>query len=199
MPAPDCASLRVVAIGASAGGLLALRQLVAALPRDFAAAVLVVLHLYPTVPSRLPWLLARHAALPVRSATDGETITGGRIYVAVPDRHLLTDERRVRLVLSSPVHHVRPSVDRLFASMAAAYGARCAGVVLSGTGVDGAEGLVAVRRAGGTTIAQDPAEAQFRGMPTAAIATGCVDHVLDLASITSLLVRLAAAPAGASA
>jgi two-component system chemotaxis response regulator CheB len=199
MPPEDSRCLRIVAIGASAGGVPLLQRLVAALPGDFTAAVLVVLHMHPTVPSRLPWLLARHAALPVRSAADGETIEGGTVYVAIPDLHLLIGDGRIVLLPSVPVHHVRPSIDRLFVSMASAYGRDCAAVVLSGTGVDGAEGVVAVRQAGGTTISQDPAEAAFPGMPTAAVRTGCVDHVVGVTAIAPLLARLAGRAAGASA
>jgi two-component system, chemotaxis family, protein-glutamate methylesterase/glutaminase len=199
MPVVYSPCLRIVAIGASAGGVPLLQRLVAGLPGDFAPSVLVVLHMHPTVPSRLPWLLGRHAALPVRSAAEGQTIEAGTIYVAVPNLHLLTGDGRIELLPSMPVHHVRPSIDRLFMSMAGAYGRTCAAVVLSGTGVDGAEGVVAVRRAGGTTIAQDPTEAAYAGMPMAAVRTGCVDHVVGVAAIAPLLARLAGSAAGASA
>jgi len=199
MPIVESCSMRIVAIGASAGGVPLLQRLVADLPGGLRASVLVVLHMHPTTPSRLPWLLGRRTALPVRAATDGEAIAPGTIYVAVPDLHMLTDDGRIALRPSVAVHHVRPSLDRLFVSMALAYGAACAAVVLSGTGVDGAAGIAAVKRAGGTTIAQDPGEAAFPSMPTAAVQTGCVDHVLRLASIAPLLARLAGSAAGASA
>jgi chemotaxis response regulator CheB len=183
-------SMRVVAIGASAGGVPALQTVLAALPGDLGAAVLVVLHLHPSMPSRLAWLLGRHSALPVRTAEAGDLIAGGTVYVAVPDLHLMIDDARVRLVPSAPVHHVRPSIDLLFASLARGYGAEATVVVLTGTGLDGAAGVVAVKAAGGTTIAQDPGEAAFPGMPAAAVATGCVDHVVPLAGVVPLLVRL---------
>jgi len=199
MPTVESRRIRVIAIGASAGGVPLLQRLVAALPGDLTASVLVLLHMHPTVPSRLPWLLGRRAVLPVRAAADGEAIAGGTIYVAVPNLHMLTDDGRIALLPSVEVHHVRPSIDRLFVSMALAYGAACAVVVLSGTGVDGAEGIVAVKRAGGTTIVQDPSEAAFPSMPTAAVHTGHVDHVLALAAIAPLLARLAGSGAGASA
>ena len=96
------------------------------------------------------------------------------------------------------MHHVRPSLDLLLVSMAETYGGACAAVVLTGTGRDGAAGVVAVKRAGGATIAQDPREAAFPGMPTAAIQTGCVEHVMGLATIAPLLVRLTR-PAAAAA
>ncbi len=188
-------SMRVVAIGASAGGVPALQTVLAALPGDFCAAVLVVLHLHPSMPSRLAWLLGRHTALPVRTAEAGDLIAGGTVYVAVPDLHLMIDDARVRLVPSAPVHHVRPSIDLLFASLARGYGAEATVIVLTGTGLDGAAGVIAVKAAGGTTIAQDPGEAAFPGMPAAAVATGCVDHVVPLAGVVPLLVRLVG-PAG---
>jgi two-component system chemotaxis response regulator CheB len=198
MPMVETAGVRVIAIGASAGGVPLLRRLVTALPGDLTAAVLVLQHLAPTTPSRLPWLLARDAALAVREATDGAAITAGTVYVAVPNLHLLVRSGRLALVSSEVVHHVRPSLDNLLVSMAEAYGPACAAVVLTGTGRDGAAGVVAVKRAGGATIAQDPQEAEFPGMPTAAIQTGCVEHVLGLAAIAPLLVRLTRAPASAA-
>jgi two-component system chemotaxis response regulator CheB len=113
------------------------------------------------------------------------------VYVAVPDLHLMLEDGRVRLAPSEPVHHVRPSIDLLFASLARGVGPGATAAVLTGTGLDGAAGVVAVKGAGGTTIVQDPAEAAFPGMPAAALATGCVDHVVPLAAVAPLLVRLA--------
>lgn len=199
MMTAESLSVRVAAIGASAGGVTALQTVVAALPRDFAAAVLVVLHLHPATPSRLAWLLGRHSALPVQSAAEGSVIAAGTVYVAVPDLHLMLDGRRIRLVPSERVHHVRPSIDLLFASLARSCGAGATVAVLTGTGLDGAAGVVAVKAAGGTTVVQDPAEAAFPGMPAAALATGCVDHVVPLAGIAPLLARLAGAAAARSA
>jgi two-component system chemotaxis response regulator CheB len=198
MPMVETAGVRVIAIGASAGGVPLLRRLVTALPGDLTAAVLVLQHLAPTTPSRLPWLLARDAALAVCEATDGAVVTPGTVYVAVPNLHLLVRAGRLALVSSAVVHHVRPSLDLLLVSMAETYGGACAAVVLTGTGRDGAAGVVAVKRAGGATIAQDPREAAFPGMPTAAIQTGCVEHVMGLAAIAPLLVRLTR-PAAAAA
>jgi two-component system chemotaxis response regulator CheB len=191
-------SVRVVGIGASAGGLPALKAILGALPGDFPAALLVVLHLHPTIPSRLAWLLGRHAALPVRTAASGDAIAGSTVYVAVPNLHLMVEDRHIRLVPSAAVHHVRPSIDLLFASVARSYGADATAVVLTGTGLDGAAGIVAVKGAGGTTVVQDPAEAAFPGMPSAAIATHCVDHVVPLAAIGPLLIRLGGTVAGTS-
>lgn len=188
--------VRVAAIGASAGGLPALLTVLAALPGDFPGAVLVVLHLHPSMPSRLAGLVGRRCALPARSAEEGAVVAPGTVHVAVPDLHLTLDGRRIRLVPSEPVHHVRPSIDLLFASLARSCGADATVVVLTGTGLDGAAGVVAVKAAGATTIVQDPADAAFPGMPAAALATGCVDHVVPLAGIAPLLVGLAGTAVG---
>lgn len=158
-----------------------------------------MLHLHPTIPSRLAWLLGRHAALPVRTAESGDAIAASTVYVAVPNLHLMVEDRHIRLVPSAAVHHVRPSIDLLFASVARSYGAGATAVVLTGTGLDGAAGIVAVKGAGGITVVQDPKEAAFAGMPSAAIATHCVDHVVPLAAIGPLLIRLASTVAGTSA
>jgi two-component system chemotaxis response regulator CheB len=190
--------VRIVAIGASAGGLPVIRRILGELPAGFPGALLVVLHMHPSMSSRLPWLLGRSTALPVRPAVADELVATGTVYVAVPDLHLLTEAGRVRLDSSAPVHWVRPSIDRLFVSVARAYGPAAAAVVLSGTGLDGADGLRAIAAAGGTTIVQEPRDAAFPGMPLAAIATGCVDHVVPLAAIAPLLVRLAGRAAAAA-
>lgn len=188
--------VRVAAIGASAGGFQALQTVLAALPGDCADVVLAVLHLHPTMPSHLAALMGRHCALPVRSAEDGAVVAPGTVYVAVPDLHLMLDGRLIRLVPSERVHHVRPSIDLLFASLARSCGAAATVAVLTGTGLDGAAGVVAVKAAGGTTIVQDPTDAAFPGMPAAALATGCVDHVVPLTGIAALLVRPAGTAAG---
>ena len=181
-------------VGASAGGFTALERLLCDLPAGFPAAVLVVLHLQPDRTSLLASLLARHASMPLKWAVDEEAIQAGTVYVAVPNFHLEAVDGRIRLTKSAVVHFTRPAVDRLFESVAADYGARTVGVVLSGSGVDGADGVVAIRRAGGTTIAQTPGDAAYPGMPQAAIATGCVDLVVPLADVARALVALRSAP-----
>ena len=190
--APPCA----VAIGASAGGVPALRTIIAALPGDLQAAVFVVLHMNPRSRSLLPTLLAATARLRVRDVRDEGLIETGAVYVAVPDHHLLVANGRLRLALSAPVHHVRPSVDRLFESVALSWLAGAVGVVLTGNGSDGASGIAAIKHRGGCTIVQDPTEAEFPGMPRAAIATGFVDSVLPLAAIGPAVVRAVTAAAG---
>jgi two-component system chemotaxis response regulator CheB len=126
----------------------------------------------------------------VREAVDDATLEPGVVYVGPPDAHLVSSRKKLRLRHSAAVNFHRPSIDALFESMAQSFGNRLIGVVLSGSGGDGAAGIAAIKRAGGTTIAQDPEEAEFRSMPVSAIATGCVDQVLPLAEIGSLIATL---------
>jgi two-component system, chemotaxis family, protein-glutamate methylesterase/glutaminase len=188
---PSCA----VAIGASAGGVQALKTIVGALPADLPAAVFVVLHLDPNRRSLLPTLLAASTALRVPAVLDGGAVESGSIYVAVPDRHLLVSDGRVRLGVSAPVHFVRPSVDCLFESIAFGWRTAAVAVVLTGNGVDGASGIAAIKRRGGCTIVQDPCDADFPSMPRAAIATGLVDTVLPLTAIAPAVARAVAVAA----
>jgi two-component system chemotaxis response regulator CheB len=182
--------IKIIAIGSSAGGIEALLQLVSALPSDLDAAVLIVQHLDPRHVSMLAWLLGRHAKLMVRQARHGEPIIKGNVYVAPPDMHMLVANGQIELSQSKLVHFARPSVDLLFESVAGAYGPAAVGVVLTGTGVDGATGLSAIKRMGGTTLAEDPTSATYSGMPHAACATGAVDQVLPLWRIADRLTEL---------
>jgi two-component system chemotaxis response regulator CheB len=142
---------------------------VASLPRDFPAAMLVVLHIPPAGTSVLPGILSRAGKLPARHPYDGEPLSPGVIFAAPPDRHLLAEDGRVRLVYGPRENGHRPSADSLLRSVARSYGARSAGVVLSGTMDDGAAGLRRIGATGGLTIVQSPGEAAFPGMPQAAI------------------------------
>ena len=159
----------MVAVAASAGGVTALRTFVSRLPEDFPAAVLVVLHIPARGPTVLPEILSRAGPLPARHPADGEPLAGGVILVAPPDRHLAASGGCARLLASPPERGHRPSADVLLRSTASEFGAACCGVILSGTMNDGAAGLAAVREAGGLALVQDPAEADFPGMPRAAI------------------------------
>jgi two-component system chemotaxis response regulator CheB len=180
--------------------LHAVRTIVGALPADLAAAVFVVVHLDPHGRSLLPTLLAAATALRAGDVREEGLVETGTIYVAVPDRHLVVVDRRVRLVVSDPVHYVRPAIDRLFESVALSWQTAAVGVVLSGNGIDGAAGIAAIKRAGGATIVQDPTDAEFPRMPCAAIATGFVDSVLPLVRIASAITgAVAVASAGRAA
>ncbi len=181
----------VVAIAASAGGLVALGELLRALPPTFRLPVLVVQHIEPSHESLMAPILARRTALKVRQAVAGDRPVGGTVYLAPPDQHLeMADDGTILLSRTMRVHFVRPSADRLFMSVAEHAGAPSIAVVLSGTGVDGAAGAAEIHAHGGVVVAQDPASAAFAGMPAAAIATGAVDYVLGLPEIARLLERL---------
>jgi two-component system chemotaxis response regulator CheB len=179
----------IVVIGGSIGGFQALRTIVAALPRDFGAALFVVLHVGDR-PSRLPELLSAAGPLPAHHAEDGEAIEGGRIYVAPPDRHLLLSRRRIRLSRAPRENWARPAVDPLFRSAAAAYGSQVIGVVLSGALNDGTDGLSTIKRHGGVAVVQDPADALASGMPQSVLDHTSVDHCVPAAEIAGLLTRL---------
>jgi two-component system chemotaxis response regulator CheB len=180
----------IVVIGASAGGVEALVRVVAGLPRDFGAAVFVVLHMPADVPSALASILSRSGALRADIARDGEPIMSGRIYVPEPNRHLVLQPGRVRLTAGPRENSARPSVDMLFRSAARTYGRRVVGVVLSGTLRDGALGLATIKQRNGVTMVQDPAEALFAGMPESALSTSHVDYCLPVATIPKQLIEL---------
>lgn len=180
----------VVAVGASAGGLHSLTQLLAPLPVNFRCSVLVVQHLSPDYRSMMAQLLQRGTRLRVHQASDGESIEAGIVYVAPPNLHLLAEPGSIRLLRTPVVHHSRPSIDLLFESVAVNYGRRAVAIVLSGLGRDGADGIRAVKLAGGVTLTEDPGKAEFNSMPFAAIATGCVDMVLPLDCLAGALLDL---------
>jgi len=178
----------IIVIGASAGGVEATSEIARALPADFPGAVFVVVHIAPTATSLLPAILTRRGALPARHPSDGDPIEPGTIYVAPPDRHLMLERGRVRVVRGPMENGTRPAVDPLFRSAATAYGARVVGVVLSGNLDDGTAGLIAIKRCGGRAIVQDPADALFPGMPQSAIEHVAVDEVVPLDAIPSAII-----------
>jgi two-component system chemotaxis response regulator CheB len=183
---------RVVGIGASAGGVDALIRLVRHLPGDLPAAICVVLHVPATGRSLLAPILDRVTDLSVSVAVDGEPLLPGRIYVAPPDRHLTVADGRIRLGRGPKENAVRPAVDPMLRSLAAAYGADGIAVVLSGALGDGSSGALAVKQAGGTVIVQDPDDATVASMPESALrAVGEVDAVLPSTEIGPALRRLA--------
>lgn len=159
----------MIAVGASAGGVEALRTVVAGLPADLPAAVLVVLHVPRQAPSALAAILDRSGALSAATAVDGETPQPGRIYVAPADRHLMLIGGRLRLSHGPAENGHRPAIDPLFRSVARALGPRVIAVVLSGSRDDGAAGAAAVAAQGGQVVVQEPAEALFSSMPRAVL------------------------------
>ena len=180
----------IVVIGASAGGVEALRAMVGGLPPDLPAAVLVVLHVPRSSPSALPSILDRSGPLRAATAADGEPLTPGRIYVAAVDHHLLIINGRVRLSRGPSENGHRPAVDPLFRSAARAYGAQAVGVVLSGSRDDGAAGLAAIVESGGIAVVQDPADALHPSMPRSALEQVSTDHVVPAAKMGSLIAEL---------
>ena len=183
----------VVAVVGSAGGIRALQVVLGGLPAELDASVLVVIHLMPLAPSVLPAILGRATELRVESAVDGALLDPGVVQVAPPDAHLLLDEHgTLRLDHSELVHYVRPSADMLLLSLAQNHHGPCTAIVLSGTGIDGAAGAAAVKRAGGRVLAQDEATSQYFGMPGAAILAGGVDEVLPLDEIAPALLQWSA-------
>jgi two-component system chemotaxis response regulator CheB len=181
----------IVVIGASVGGVDALPRLIASLPADLPASVFIVLHSAPEGPGLLPEIIRKTSAMPVRHALDGEKIARGRVYVAKPDYHLTVNGSHVGVVRGPKENFHRPSIDTLFRTAAESYGARVAGVILTGNLDDGTAGLYAVKSFGGIAIVQDPKEASAPAMPRSALRNVKVDHCLPLAKIGPLLVRLA--------
>ena len=185
----------MVALGASAGGLNALTRVLSGLPADFPAALVVVQHLDRRHRSLMVEILAKRTQLEVRQAAEGDELRAGRVVIAPPNHHLLVNAGgRLSLAQTELVHFVRPSADLLFESTAAAYRERAIAVILSGSGQDGAMGVRAIKKMGGTVIVQDTKNAEFPGMPEAALATGAADFVLAVDEIAPALQRLLASP-----
>ncbi len=190
MPHSDREAARqVVLLGASAGGVEAISTVVAGLPADLPAAVLVVLHIPAWGTSVLPSILGRCGRLPVAHAVDGEPLLAGRVYVAPPDNHLATEDGKVRVTPGPKENGVRPAVDTLFRSAAHTHGRHVVAVVLSGTLDDGTAGLVAVKSHGGITVVQDPADAAFPGMPESAVRFAHPTHVAPVRDIAALVAQ----------
>jgi two-component system, chemotaxis family, protein-glutamate methylesterase/glutaminase len=184
----------LIVIGGSAGGVEALRILVAGLPHDLPAAICVVLHLSPAEPSFLHAILTRAGSLPATQVVKAEPIAPGHIYVAPPDHHLLVEQGYVRVTRGPKENRFRPAVDVLFRSAAYAYGPQVIGVIITGALDDGTAGLWAVKDRGGLAVVQDPQDAFVASMPESALRHVRVDACLPLADIAPTLVTLAAEP-----
>ena len=190
-PAGLSTGIRLVALGASTGGPGALTELLRALPAGFRAPVLCVQHIAASEPFAVAFSdwLADQTGRSVTYAVDGVSIGAltGRVVLAPPDRHLFVRDGVVRLDHAPPRHSCRPSVDVLFESVAREFGATSAGVLLTGMGRDGAEGLLRIRAAGGATFAQDEASCVVYGMPREAALLGAAAYVLPPAKIANHL------------
>jgi len=195
----------VVVIGASWGGMRALGRVLAGLPEDFPIPIAVAQHRYADAEDDLlPALLARHTALAVADAGDKDDLVPGRVLLAPPGYHMLIEgpaqpppaTGSVALSVDEPVWFARPSIDVLFDSAAEQHGERTIGVILTGANADGAEGLAAIKRRGGYTVVQDPATAERREMPEAALAVG-PNAVADPEGIAQVLCVMGDARQGA--
>ena len=180
----------MIGIAASAGGVEALRRVVAGLPGDLAAAICVVLHIPAAGRSLLAPILDRDGPLTAVAAEDGQPLRSGVIYVAPADRHLLVRRHAIELSRGPKENGVRPAADPMFRSLARSWGPEAIGVVLSGALGDGSAGAVWLAAAGAAVIVQDPADAIVPGMPASAIAATSPDYTVPLAEISELLGRL---------
>ena len=167
----------VVGVGASAGGLEALRQMLEKLPVDTGMGFVLVQHLDPTHASQLTDLLSRATRLPVSEARNRAAVQPNHLYVIPPNKGITMVDRKLRLSPrpSGQAHNL--PIDAFLKSLAKDCGRNAIAVILSGTAMDGAEGTKAIRAEGGITFAQDDKSAKYNGMPRAAVATGCVDFV----------------------
>jgi len=181
----------IIVIGASAGGVEALRNLVRTLPRKIPAALFVVLHIPADSPSHLPEILSRAGTLPALHPADNTAIAPGQIYAALPDHHLMIERGYVRIVRGPKENRHRPAVDPLFRSAARAYRQRVVGVILSGGLDDGTAGLLAIKRCGGVSVVQSPQDAVYPQMPQSALNNVQIDYCLPVEKISQLLQRLA--------
>lgn len=181
----------IVVVGASAGGVEALPQLVAGLPADFPGSVFVVQHLTAACESYLPTILNRYANLQAVHPKDKQRVERGLIYVAPPDHHLWLQDSSVRVTKGPRVNRHRPAVDPLFESAAHVYRQRVVGVILTGSLGDGAAGLYTIKACGGLAIVQDPDDAAVPSMPENALRHVEADHIAPLKDIPGILSQLA--------
>jgi two-component system chemotaxis response regulator CheB len=184
----------LVVVGASAGGVEALRAMVSGLPADFPAAVVITMHLGAGTHSALARILDRVGPLPATTACHGAAIEPGTVQVAPPDRHLLTEDGTLVLTQGPTENGHRPAVNATFRSAALTRGPRVIGVILSGALDDGAAGLRAIVDRGGLAVVQDPADALYSGMPENALAVVETDHVVRAVEIGAVLDKLVRMP-----
>jgi two-component system chemotaxis response regulator CheB len=180
----------IVVIGASAGGVYALKEIVAELPADFQATIFIVQHVSADAPSYLPDILNYGGKLKAYHAVDGDVIRPGTIYVAPPDHHMLVEKDRILVKKGPKENRFRPSIDALFRSAAYTFGPRVIGVILTGLLNDGTSGMWSVKRLGGISVIQKPEEALYPSMPESVRENVEVDFTVSIAQLTSLLTEL---------
>jgi two-component system chemotaxis response regulator CheB len=190
-PSPGPRNFDAVVIGASTGGPVAVRDLLSALPGDFPLGIALVQHIEDRFDAGYATWLDGLCALSVRLAKDGDSFTPGQVVVAPGNRHLICSSTRLSLDDGPKVGNQKPAVDRLFETAAKAYKTRVIGVLLTGMGADGADGCVAIKGAGGTTLVQDQATSFIYGMPKAAAERGGASRILPLGDIARVLLELA--------
>ena len=181
----------VIVIGASAGGIRAVIAVLSRLPKDLPACVGVVIHRGAMSSSDWSHTLGSKAEVTVVEPKSGDALVNGVVYVAPADCHMIFEPGRIRLDGGEKEHNTRPAVDPLFISAAQAYGDRVVGVVLTGGGYDGKEGLIAVSAAHGISLVQKPSEAQHASMPAHAVAHDHVRALLSVEEIGDAIARMA--------
>jgi two-component system, chemotaxis family, protein-glutamate methylesterase/glutaminase len=194
-PEPEPPKRDVVVIGASMGGVEALKRLLGCLPADLPASLFIVLHTADHEPGLLARVLGRASRLPVETAEEGRRFASGHVYVAPPDRHLIVGHDHVHVRRGPREHGARPAIDPLFRSAAVNCTTRVIGVLLTGLLNDGTSGLQAIKRCGGLAVVQDPSDAAYAEMPGSAIRYVAIDRVLPLEEICAGLVELVREPA----
>lgn len=181
----------IIAIGASRDGIKAISKIISELPAEISVPIVIVEHLSPLYQSYLAEIFAKRTKLTVKEAQDGEQLQPGVVYIAAPNYHLLVNkERGLTFSESAKEHFSRPAVNVLFVSVAEIYRERSIAIILTGGDSDGATGVETIKQMGGTVIAQDEATSTAFGMPSAAIATGCVDFILPIDKIAEAIVNL---------
>ncbi|MDK1377479.1 MULTISPECIES: chemotaxis protein CheB [unclassified Sinorhizobium] len=186
----------VIAIGGSTGAVGALKELLRELPSDLAATVFVVIHVGARGKDLLADIFNAHAKIPVTTATEGERVERGHAYVAPADHHLLVVDNVIRLGRGPRENWARPAIDPLLRSVGVNYGPRAVAVILTGMLNDGAAGLADLKRCGGLTVVQNPADAEAPDMPLGALKASDVDYRASLADLPSLLLHLTEQEAG---
>jgi two-component system, chemotaxis family, protein-glutamate methylesterase/glutaminase len=186
----------IIGVGGSLGGIDAAKQLFAALPKDFPAAVFITIHVGASGLNAMAEVLGRGSAIPVKTAVDGEPVQVGQIYVAPTDHHLLVLQNVVRLGRGPRENMARPAIDPMLRSVGISCGGSSIGVMLSGRLNDGAAGLADLKRCGGLAVVQNPSDAEAADMPLAALNAVDVDYRAPAADLGALLMRLVEESAG---
>jgi two-component system chemotaxis response regulator CheB len=181
----------VILIGGSQGSIVALRKLLSGLPARFDAAIAITVHRSPTFVSALAKVVASHSTLPVVEPRDGQPFEPGIVYLAPQDHHLVFRGETIGLDRGPKHNFVRPAIDVMFTSGAAAFGSRVVGMLLTGNLSDGVSGLVHIKEHGGLSLAQDPTGAEAPSMPRNALVYDHVDAVFELSAGSRVLTKLA--------